>query len=344
MLFLWWLRDRPLAFGALLMFGFLHREFTIYAVPALALIHVTDRSFLSAATARWTLRAAAGFALMWIVLDDVRWQVDGASLFRQAQMVNRFACFEITPVGGRIRIVFDTLVLVLSGGPRIPLSQAALRSSTTAGSAIIGWTVVAVLAVMLFRIVSGWKNRPSSVDVRFGAYLALIGACALVVPSLSCGRLETGPILRYVNLALLLPIGCFAVFMAIERSARLRSLAVIVFCVWAMANLADNLRVVHATYFRPEPSPHRELADFLVDNQIRYARADYWDAYVVDFLSRERVVVASFGPFRIPEYERLVDENSDTAVHIVRMPCDGWKRVAAWCIQLPARSLDGGAR
>jgi hypothetical protein len=237
--------------------------------------------------------------------------------------------------------MLNTLVLVLSGGSRIALSQAGVRSSSTAGSAIVGWTVVAALTLMLIRIAIGWKNRRSTTDVGFGAYLALIGACALVVPSLSCGRFETGPILRYVNLALLLPIGGFAVFMAIERSARLRSLGVVVFTVWATVNLADNLRLNYTAYFHPEPSPYRELTDFLVNNQIRYARADYWDAYVVDFLSRERVIVASFGPFRIPEYERLVDENTDTAVHIVRMPCDGWRYVAAWCIQLPARQLDG---
>ena len=37
-LFLWMLRKRPFAFGALLVFGFLHREFTMYAVPALVVI------------------------------------------------------------------------------------------------------------------------------------------------------------------------------------------------------------------------------------------------------------------------------------------------------------------
>ena len=53
--------------------------------------------------------------------------------------------------------------------------------------------------------------------------------------------------------------------------------------------------------FNPQPDPHGELTEFLLSHQIRYARASYWDSYIVDFLSRERVIVASNGPVRIPE-------------------------------------------
>ena len=52
-LFLWMLRARPFAFGALLVFGFLHREFTTYALPALVAVHAADRSV-------WTADARAG--------------------------------------------------------------------------------------------------------------------------------------------------------------------------------------------------------------------------------------------------------------------------------------------
>ena len=110
-----------------------------------------------------------------------------------------------------------------------------------------------------------------------------------------------------------------------------------IFVLSASANLADNVRVIREAYINPQPNPHRELTDFLISHQIRHARANYWDAYVVDFLSGERVIVGSDGPTRIPEYERRVDANRETAVRIERMPCDGWMQVAAWCIQLPAK-------
>ena len=108
-----------------------------------------------------------------------------------------------------------------------------------------------------------------------------------------------------------------------------------VFVLWGTANLVDNLRVIRDAYVNPQPNPHAELTEFLLTHQIRYARADYWDAYVVDFLSRERVIVGSFGPARIPDYERRVDEHRDAAVLIERMPCEGQVRVAQWCIPAP---------
>ena len=112
---------------------------------------------------------------------------------------------------------------------------------------------------------------------------------------------------------------------------------IVVFALWGTANLIDNLQVVRAAAVAPSPNPHRELTNFLLSRQIRYARANYWDAYVVTFLSGERVIVGSFGPARIPEYERRVNENSDAVVYIERLPCEGWTQVAAWCIQIPGR-------
>jgi hypothetical protein len=111
------------------------------------------------------------------------------------------------------------------------------------------------------------------------------------------------------------------------------------------ANLVDNVRLLRDAYVNPQPNPHaRNLTQFLLNYQIRYARAIYWDSYIVDFLSRERVIVASSGTVRIPEYQRLVDEHRDRAALIERMPCEGPLRVAVWCIQLPTNRSDEGAR
>ena len=84
--------------------------------------------------------------------------------------------------------------------------------------------------------------------------------------------------------------------------------------------------------YRPHYPP--ALADYLVSHQIRYARAIYWDAYAVDFLARERVIVASVDLIRIPDYQRQVDDNAASAYNLPRIPCVG-DRVASWCIQRP---------
>jgi hypothetical protein len=344
LLILWVLRDRPVAFGALLAFGFLHREFTLYAVPALVVINAADGSLWTAAAARWMGRMVLGFALVWVALNFVRLQLDGLSLLLQAQMTGSHICFRAAELADRIRYVAVAGLPALVGGTTMPLAVHSLRSSAVVGSPVIGWLILATMALMLLRLGWAWRRPAIASDIGFGVYLALIGCCTLAAYSLTCNLvLERPPLIRYINLALLLPIGCFAVFMAREPDARVRSLAVMVFLLWGLANLADNVRVMRETYVHPHPDPHRELTDFLLNERIRYARADYWDAYVVDFLSRERIIVSSTTLSRIPEYERRVDEHSDAAVRVERLPCEGQMYVAAWCIQLPGnRAREGG--
>jgi hypothetical protein len=152
------------------------------------------------------------------------------------------------------------------------------------------------------------------------------------------------PVVRYFTLGLFLPIGCFAAFMSFEPSTPLRRVVMLVFVLWGSANLVDNVRLLRDAYVNPQPDPHAELTEFLIGHQIRYARAGYWDSYIVDFLSRERVIVGSSGLVRIPEYERLVDSYRNSAAIIERMPCEGELHVADWCIQLPARRPGQGSR
>jgi len=75
--------------------------------------------------------------------------------------------------------------------------------------------------------------------------------------------------------------------------------------------------------------------DYLIGQRIRYARAIYWDAYVVDFLSGERVITASIDVIRIPEYQKQVDEHAYAAVNLERLPCTGARRIASWCVTGP---------
>lgn len=339
-LILWVLRGRPFAFGALLAFGFLHREFTMYAVPALVLIHAADRSLWTAAAARWTMRMTAGFGLVWLIIDDLRLHLSGVSLILQAQMLGRFACLENVGPVERIRYLITTCLPVLAGGTSMSLTY--VRSSAVVGSSVVGWIAGGAMLLMLVRLAWLWRLRRRESSIGFAVYLALVGCCALAGYGLTCSF--AFPVVRYFNLAILVPIGCFAAFMAWEPSARLRRAVIVTFVLWGTANLVDNVRVIREAYVNPQPNPHRELTEFLLSHQIRYARANYWDAYVVDFLSRERVIVGSYGPRRIPEYERRLDEYSEAVVNIERMPCEGQMRVAVWCIQVPKNRPGARAR
>jgi hypothetical protein len=153
---------------------------------------------------------------------------------------------------------------------------------------------------------------------------------------LSCNTMLGGPpLLRYLLFGLLIPVGLFSTFMARETSPTLRTLLAAVFVLWAAVNLFDNARLVAAAVRNPPVNEHRLLINYLTSHHIRYARADYWDAYAVDFLSRERVTVASTGVVRVPEYQKQVDEHAQYAVDILRQPCTGYATVASWCIQRP---------
>jgi hypothetical protein len=85
----------------------------------------------------------------------------------------------------------------------------------------------------------------------------------------------------------------------------------------------------------PPPNERRALVDYLTSHRIRYGRADYWDAYLVDFLSRERVILAPTAVMRISSYDARVARNAANAVAVWKQPCATGDRVASWCVEDP---------
>ena len=335
---LWEFRRRPLAFGVLLAVAFLHREFTVFAVPAIVLVEWRTREFWSRANVRRALWAAAGFALVWLVVDDLKLRIQGGGLIGQAASLKGQMC--AAGLGSRVEALTLEALPVLYGGHRLPMAAFRMASPLDVGNDVMWLIVAATLVLMLVRIVmirpERAAGRASLDDHGFGGYLALVGLFTACVYPLSCNvTLHAPPLLRYLLLALLMPVGLFAVFMQREKSGTLRAIAAGVFVVWGALNLLDNVRVVREAVRNPPGSEHRELVEYLYARQIRYARAIYWDAYVIDFLSNERVIAASVDTIRIPEYQTLVDEHAGSAVTLERMPCAGERRVASWCVNGP---------
>ena len=338
-LVLWMLRRRPIAFGALLAFGFIHREFTIYALPALAVVSLADGSLWGDGAIKRYAQAGGGFALVWLIIDAAKRLLSGNSLALQAQQLVNVLCVDGPRFQDRVRFVLTDVWPLVVGGTPNPLDHYAMRSSAVVGSTAIGAIASAAVLLMIVRVAWLSRSRSGKPSIAFAAFLAVVGCCALAAYTLTCAF--SFPVVRYVYLAVLLPVGCFAALMTWEPSKRVRMAAIAILVLCGTANLADNGRVLREAYVNPQPDPHGELTEFLLRHQIRYARAGYWDSYVVDFLSSERVIVASTGPVRIPEYQRRVDEYGDGAATILRMPCDGQWRVAAWCIQIPNRPAEG---
>jgi hypothetical protein len=336
---LWALRRRPLAFGAVLALGFLHREFTIFAVPALLIAEAAGGAAWDASNQRRAVRAGAGFAAVWLAVAAVKLYQAGGSLGLQAVSLAGQTCFAPDQLAPRAATVFTQALPVLYGGTMTRLADFRMNTPVVHGWSAIGWMVAIALAVMLLRLARSWMRQPRlEPGETFFVYLALVGVFTAAAYPLSCNIVPgQPPLLRYILLGLLLPIGAFGAFMSRERSRALRAIAPIVFAAWGAANLAGNITLIRASVTEPPSNEHRVIADYLVNHGIRYGRAIYWDAYAIDFLARERVIVASVDLVRIQSYQKQVDEHDAFAVNLPRVPCSGGPQVASWCIQPPAR-------
>ena len=341
---LWLLRRRPVAFGALLCVGSLHREFTMFALPPILLLDFMERREI-----RWrgVASAVGAFALVWIVIDELKRHVNiagpgadvlpggGGSLALEAVQVGRLLSFHPSVYFARLRLLLSQGLPDLFGARALSLVDAGIWGDGRVGSTIAGAALAAAVVVCAVRVARLIVRR----DVRgasFEAFLALVSVEALAAYGLHGGTLvEARTELNYVLLALLLPVALFAVCFRFERDRRWVAAATLLVTAWAAAMTYDNARVVRDYLVHPPDNNHRILADYLTGRRIKYAWAGYWDSYRVTFLSREQVIVASTESVRIPGYQARVERNASNAARIVRMPCGEGTRVAEWCVVDP---------
>ena len=79
-----------------------------------------------------------------------------------------------------------------------------------------------------------------------------------------------------------------------------------------------------AEYAAHPPVPlKQDLIRALEARGVRYAYADYWTAYYVTFMTRERIVVASDAIVKVRTHNRLDDAHRGEAIRIARRPCAG---------------------
>lgn len=76
MLLLWALRDRPIVFGLVLGAGFLHREFTIFAILGVAAGTWRETGRPNLARGTRAARAACAFAAVWLIIDQLKRRIN----------------------------------------------------------------------------------------------------------------------------------------------------------------------------------------------------------------------------------------------------------------------------
>lgn len=344
---LWFIRRRPIAFGALLAFGFLNREFTIYALPVvLASEAVGGRLFTRHAARRWTI-AAAAFVGVWLAVAAVRPMAD---LYGPGT-----AGIEVPgPTGSQLKNIL-TRVAVVPG--ELPARAHAMAfdylprqlGARTVPSAIadqgrdwMWWPLGIGLALAAARALwlrtrertPGPGREPGTAgrDASFAFYLAAVGFVAALAVILT-RPLAAGPVDRYMLLIIYLPIGIVAAHLTLESRALWKRAAIALAVVWSAFSAIDHARLAERYRGATQPDHIQELADALVARGITVAQAGYWRAYKVTFIARERVKVATFEVVRIEEYQRLAREAGDSLVIIREGPegaCRGGESVGIW--------------
>jgi hypothetical protein len=335
---LWLLRRRPLWFGIVFAVAFRNREFSAYAIPALVAVEIAAGEFNLARLREW-LVAAVTFVIGWQSVEALKPVADLLGPGTRGQLISGFAGSQLSNLIDRAdfdrgALAERTMRLVpeilgwFSGAQQIDPALA------TGGRPWLAWLAAALMlgAVAWVAALLVRRRQEGVRAAGFALYLAGVGAMAIAA------FVASKPVLagysRYALLGLLLPVGIAAAILALEPAPRRRGIVAIAVGAWALLAAVDHLRVT-ANYVRhPLPNQARDVADRLIADGVSTAQASYWRAYVVTFVSGERVRVASRDFVRVQEYQDEFDRQT-TQVTVSDQPCPGGRAVDSLYICRP---------
>jgi hypothetical protein len=139
--------------------------------------------------------------------------------------------------------------------------------------------------------------------------------------------------MRYMLLALLVPVGLSAWYLKREPVTWLRNLYGAVVVTWALVSVWGHAGLIREYVARPAPNDYRTLASHLERQGVTSGAAGFWDAYAVTFLTNERVRLASIDLVRITEYQDALTLPRTVAPRISASACEGeGEAVARWWV------------
>ena len=143
-----------------------------------------------------------------------------------------------------------------------------------------------------------------------------------------CGAIDFYT-MRYELLSVVGAVGLAGWYLCTERSRRLATVWSLCCAALFAVSLTAHVRLI-AEYATHPPIPlKQELIRQLDARDIRYAYADFWTAYYVSFMTRERIIVASDDAVKVRTYNRLVDAHRSEAIRISRRPCPNGQQLTA---------------
>jgi hypothetical protein len=349
---LWFLRRHPMWFGTTLAIGFRNREFTLYAVPVLLVLEILTGD-LNKARARDWLMMLGTFLAGWELIEALKLFGDFVGPGTRGQLLGAFSGspianltdrFDWQPgaLGERVATMSGELLAWFAGARQIDSNvpvrdQAWLMWAAGVGLCLAGARLIWLLVRPNDDAASDrwfFRGLPARVAcAHFALYMLGVGVVA--VASFLAGKPVLRGYSRYVLLGLLIPMGLTAALLRLEPRPILRQCVTVAVMAWGALMIVGHATVLVHYVREPPPNPVREIADHLVAQHVGIARAGYWDAYVISFIARERVRVASSDVVRIQEYQDLFFDRSSEAVLISEKACPGGERVAHWYLCTP---------
>jgi hypothetical protein len=334
-LLIWLTRHRPLLCGLVFGIGFLHREFALYGLVALACLEAADGRLFTRAGAARLGRVVVVAAIVWLGVQGLT-RLSSASgpgtsvadtLTRSnnlAELAARTCVSPATAMAGGRKLISIHWPAILGTAP-IPLTAFSIESRVNQGMAWSSWLPAALVLLSIAGIGAASREPDGTPHTtrRFAHYLILTGLFSIGGYLFGrCGEVSFYT-MRYELLSVLALAGLTGWFLSVPVPRPLTIVWGAVFAAWLVVLAVPHVRFV-AEYATAPPVPaKRQLIEALEARGIRYGRADYWLAYYIDFVTDERMVFAAEAPQRILFYNAIVAEHAAEAVRLSRRPCDG---------------------
>ncbi len=337
-LLLWLTRARPNWGGVILGVGFLQREFTLYGLVALLAVEAMRGVLFTRDGLIRRLIMLRAAAEVWLLVQWLKWYSSAAGpattmgdVYRPRdnvfELVNRICWDAGTIPRGLWRLATEHWP-VLFGTRPLPLNDFSIDSTVHQGLPG-GWMLLAAAAVIAVASIARrlLADRRWSPRDEVCVYLTLSGAfSALAYVLARCGEIDF-VIMRYELLSIFCAAGLGAWFLRIEPSRSVRRTWMgLVFALTLIAAVA-HVRLLTEYLTNPPVGAKQLIVRNLEARGARYAIADYWLAYSITFLSRERIITGSSDFIRIREYERVIADHRSEAVRVSRTSCEGGRLV-----------------
>jgi hypothetical protein len=349
---LWVLRRRPVLLGVVAGVSFANREFTWYALLALLLIEWWEGTPLTRRRlGEWARVAVIAVAVAGSLNVVAR---QGAVLgpgtagtgFRALQIRKpaAFACFDTAALASNADWTLRGNLAALFGWEPEVASAYGVASALEIGNAWALWPLLALVGLFVTALIVRLTHAPppdrtAPTAPFFAAYLLVVGVESVVgYATLACD-IEQPMLIRYTLLALFGAVGASAWLLQRTQPRVIRVTAIAGILLWTSVSLWDSGALFDEYVRRTPADAPAELIAHLDARGTKFGHASYWTAYVVDFRSSERLVIAADRYARITEYQRLVSAQPDADVaRIGTPPCEARAvAVAGWCVGAASR-------